>query len=776
MASQALQILLEAIDNASAPIRGVIEQIDRLERTSRSISDAGKKISDFGGAMTRNVTLPVAAGLGAATYAAIQMEDALTQVNKAYGFDAGSKQAQQAQQVIQGLSLELGQMPTDVAAIATEAGKLGVQFNQLNDYTRLVTKSSVAFDMSAQNAGESMGVLTNVLGYMKNGVVDIEGLTRFGDVVNHLADNGATSESAIINVMKRAGGATRAFGLTSESAAGMAAAFLNLGDAPEVVGTAMNSMLPALMNASRGTDKFQKGLEALGLDAKTFEQSIKKDAAGALTDFISRLGKSENASAVLSDMFGTGSDASMLLKAAKNAEQFRKTIESASKVKAGGMMSTFDKQSATTSAALTRFGAVSQILGNTIGSALLPPLNDVLEKITPMVQKFAEFAQANPKIMQMVVSFALVAAAIGPVIIVVGQLVTALGSLKAAMVAIKGVQLASSFSGLGMAANSILAVGKAMAVMVAAAAALGAILGGVVYAVFSVGAALTGESFTFGEFINVIKTSLMELPQNLAMIPETVGAIFSAIGVSIQTTFINLGLSVQMMVTNVMNGFNSLGAQIGAVWNQIVASVQTAFSNMVSAISNGVSQAVTAVQSMGSQIIGAVQSIGQQLYSAGANLMQMLADGIRSAAGAVTGAISSIAGQVAGFLPGSPVDTGPLRVFNSGYTGSQLMQMLAGGIQSYPIDGVMGAALSPVAAQTAGIVPTSTGAGITPTGAMGGGMGGGAITLTYSPTLYLGNAGKESEGSFRELLQEHRDDIERMLDEMQRRKERLAYG
>ena len=115
MAIDSLQILIEAIDRASQPIQGISDQLDKLRASSLLNREMGEGMVQFGEAIMG----PVVGGLQHAVGAAMEMEGAMTALNKAYGFDAGSEQALRAQDTINGLALELGQMPPNVAAVAT---------------------------------------------------------------------------------------------------------------------------------------------------------------------------------------------------------------------------------------------------------------------------------------------------------------------------------------------------------------------------------------------------------------------------------------------------------------------------------------------------------------------------------------------------------------------------------------------------------------------------------------------------------------------------------
>lgn len=83
----------------------------------------------------------------------------------------------------------------------------------------------------------------------------------------------------------------------------------------------------------------------------------------------------------------------------------------------------------------------------------------------------------------------------------------------------------------------------------------------------------------------------------------------------------------------------------------------------------------------GAGVWGPAGRAAAPMESAGRSLMDSLAGGITAGEGAVADAMSRVAGRIAGFVPGSPVKDGPLKAFNDGMTGKELMQFMADGIK-----------------------------------------------------------------------------------------------
>jgi TP901 family phage tail tape measure protein len=113
-------------------------------------------------------------------------------------------------------------------------------------------------------------------------------------------------------------------------------------------------------------------------------------------------------------------------------------------------------------------------------------------------------------------------------------------------------------------------------------------------------------------------------------------------------------------------------------------------SGIAATIRAGISSAVGIVRTLPGRIRGAVASLPNLLRAAGARLIQGLISGIMSKLGAVRGAMGSVTSTIKGFLPGSPIKTGPLRSWNRGGAGKRLIGLLAGGLSdTRPVDSAM---------------------------------------------------------------------------------------
>lgn len=131
--------------------------------------------------------------------AAIDFESSMADVKKVVDFES-SEELNAFGKEIRKLSQTIPLLPTELAKITASGGQLGIAKKDLMGFTTLVAKIGTAFDMSAEQAGDTMAKIMNVYGL---GLKEMEGL---GDAINHISDNSAAKASEITEILNRIGG------------------------------------------------------------------------------------------------------------------------------------------------------------------------------------------------------------------------------------------------------------------------------------------------------------------------------------------------------------------------------------------------------------------------------------------------------------------------------------------------------------------------------------------------------------------------------------------
>nr|DAW67407.1 MAG TPA: minor tail protein [Caudoviricetes sp.] len=240
-----------------------------------------------------------AGGLAFAAKEAMKFETAMAGVKKvAEGTD---EQYAKLSDELKKMSAEFGISAAEMADLAAAGGQLGIPIEKLSEFTAIASKMSVAFGMTAEEAGNAAATIANVF------QLPIGEVEKLGDAINVLGNNTAAREKDIVAAMARIGGTAKQFGLAADEAAALADAFIALGKPPEVAATAINAMLQKLQTAQSQGKGFQAALEGIGTSADEMAANIAANPQQALTEFLHKLEglDKQSRALMLSQLFGT---------------------------------------------------------------------------------------------------------------------------------------------------------------------------------------------------------------------------------------------------------------------------------------------------------------------------------------------------------------------------------------------------------------------------------------------------------------------------------------
>lgn len=343
--------------------------------------------------------LGLSAAMGGAAKEAIQFETAMAEVRKAVDLDPAA--FERLQETILKISRTTGMTKEQVAQLTAQAGFAGRPAEDLTRFATFAAKAAIAFDMTAEAAGDGLAKLGNIFKLTQTGIEDV------ADAINLLGDNTASKEREVVDFLQRVGASAKTFGLSADRAAAFGAAIISLGTTPEIAATGFNALLSKLQTASKQGKEFQGGLKALGLSGKQVEEMIRKGPAEAILEVMERINKLEptKRAGVLADMFGA-QYADDMARLAGSTELLRRALSLVAdqSKRAGGVEKTFDIFNATTEAKIKRVSAQVAALGTNLGNVVTPALgraadalSDVLEKINAAFDKQRELTRRTPE-------------------------------------------------------------------------------------------------------------------------------------------------------------------------------------------------------------------------------------------------------------------------------------------------------------------------------------------------------------------------------------------
>ena len=328
---------------------------------------------------------------------AIKFESAMANVKKVVDFESPEGFKNLKKDILE-MTRTIPMSKEELAGIAASGGQLGIAEKDLKSFTTTIAKMGVAFDMSAEQAGDSMAKLANIY------KIPISQIDKLGDAVNQLSNSSPAKAADIVNTLGRVGGVAKQFGLTELQTASLSNAFIALGRSPEVAGTSINGMLTKLMTADKQGAKFQKALKNMGLESKSLKKAIAQNGEQALMDFLKQVEKlpKENQMGALVDLFGLeyADDVAALVGGLdtyrKSIEELKKTGKDGKASFIGSMNKEFSARSGTTDNGLALLKNSFSELMTVVGERLLPVISKVSSALAGFMQDLTDFAATNP--------------------------------------------------------------------------------------------------------------------------------------------------------------------------------------------------------------------------------------------------------------------------------------------------------------------------------------------------------------------------------------------
>lgn len=347
-------------------------------------------------------TVVLAAPLVGATKAAMDFESEMAEVRKVVDFDTPQQFKEMGQDILD-LSTKMPMAASGIAKIVAAGGQAGIARQDLMQFAQDAVKMGVAFDITADQAGDMMAKWRSAFNLNQDGVVAL------ADKINYLGNTTAASAPLIADVVTRIGPLGEIGGVASGEIAALGASMVATGVQSDVAATGIKNLILG-MTAGEGATKSQAAaFQQLGFDAADMAKRMQTDAKGAIMDVfraLQALPKDQQAS-VLADLFGKesiGAIAPLLTNLDALQDNFNKVNNV---MQYGGSVDAeYAARCGTTANQLSLFRNSITAVAIEIGSALLPAINRILQNIVPVVVAFANWAKEHQVLIQTMVALA----------------------------------------------------------------------------------------------------------------------------------------------------------------------------------------------------------------------------------------------------------------------------------------------------------------------------------------------------------------------------------
>ena len=289
--------------------------------------------------------------------------------------------------------------------------------------TKGLTSALLAFDAASDPAFANMS----------------EAAEHYGNVLTRAVQLGVGSMNEFVPALGRAAAAAAMAGSSYDQLASAAAFLTQRGITVYNAGTAMNNVFNKLISP---TDRLRQAFTQLGVTTskELFEkfgdlQGVLRALEGVFGDSAEAWGEAFNSIQAKRAIFG-------IMNNFEDFEQFMKDfnngLDTATKTAWLEQMKSFEGQVGLMSSAIK--GLATQI-----GQVLLPILLPLIGNITAF---FQQAMKLNPEILKLIIGFAALAAAVGPLVWLIGTLLSPMGILIG-LVGGLGIALSTNLGGIG---------------------------------------------------------------------------------------------------------------------------------------------------------------------------------------------------------------------------------------------------------------------------------------------------------------------------------------
>ena len=359
----------------------------RLKGLDKGFSNTQRALGRTSGALQRTAAIAATAVTGGflyAVHAAGNFQDAFQGIVKTV--QATPEEFDVLRAKIRQMALEMPIAATELAAIGETAGALGIRTADIDDFIGVVAKLGATTTLTTDEAAEGLGKIGTILNLTGRG------FENFADIVVNLGNQGASTESEIVEITKRFAAAGKAAGLTIPEILGFASAIASAGVEPEAAGSSLSRLFGNLITETAlGSKKAEAFAQVAGLSFKDFAKVVKNDTGDAMLlflDHLRKLGKFKAQKALKAVGITNVRDRNAILLLAQTYDNRLIPSLEAAEHSVGALGKEAAKRFDT-------FNSKVQIAKNTLNDIGITVGDRLLPKITPLLDEFGNWVATH---------------------------------------------------------------------------------------------------------------------------------------------------------------------------------------------------------------------------------------------------------------------------------------------------------------------------------------------------------------------------------------------
>lgn len=637
---------LETQANQSATaVQKIAASGEKLKTVGNNISSAGQKLLPVTGAV---------AGLGtAAVTTAANFESSMSQVQATMGITKDSMSTVDGQSVntMDTLSKLAKKMGAETAFSASECAEAlnylalaGYDTQQMCDTLPTVLNLAAAGDIALADASDMVTDAMSALGM---------GVDEAGTMVDQMAKTASTTNTSVAQL----GEGILTIGATAKSIKGGTAELntalgilANNGIKGAEGGTHLRNIILSLQNP---TDKAAIAMEELGLQVYDSEGNMRSmnDILGDLNSGMDGMTSAEKSNIIgrIFNKTDLSSVNALLANTGSTWDDLQQSI--ADSGGAAGQMA--DTQLDNLQGQITILKSALEGLAISFGELLMPAIKQIVGWVQSFVDVLNGLDEGTKKT---IVTIALIAAALAPVLIIVGKVISAVGTIMTIVPKIAGVinTVKGAFAALNttMLANPIVLIIAAIAALVAAFIYLWNNCDGFRQFWIDLWENVKQVAVTVWEAIkSFLSTAWEAIKTTATTVFEAIKTVITTVVTAIQTFITTAWNTIKTIVTTVVNGIKTaVSGAFTAMWTGI----KTTIGNIVTTIKTGFGTAVSFIT-----------GLAQSAVKWGTDIIDGIVNGIKKCIGKVKDAVSNVAETIKSYLHFSVPDEGPLTDYES---------------------------------------------------------------------------------------------------------------
>lgn len=389
------QISIEHHREALAQLAAQMDKVKAAQAAVARQKELGAQFESYG--QKRNQAIGNIMKAGAAAYTmsiplrdAVEMESSMSDVAKVV--DMTDDEFTDMKNSIVEMSTRIPMSAKGLASIVASAGQAGIAKPELLTFAEDAAKMGVAFDVTAEQAGDMMAKWRTAF---KMGQSDVVSLA---DKINYLSNNTASTASQISEVVTRIGPLGEVGGMASGEIAALGASMIGAGVQSEIAATGIKNLILGMTAGAGATASQAAAFEAVGLNSVDMAKKMQTDAKGAIVDVLAALkslSKDQQAS-VLSDLFGKQSIGAIapLLSNLEGLEQNFNRVGDSSQY-SGSMLNEYAARAKTAKNSMELLQNAGTAASIAMGDAMLPTLKAITSELLPTIQSLHDFIKEH---------------------------------------------------------------------------------------------------------------------------------------------------------------------------------------------------------------------------------------------------------------------------------------------------------------------------------------------------------------------------------------------